>query len=116
MQSIDLSSIARPQFQSVNRSFDGRSLVFFDNPGGTQVPERVIDAVSGYYREANANTGGYFETSRRTDDIVSGARQAMADLLNAPEPDTIVFGPNMTTLTFQLARSFADQIRPGDEI
>src|SRR5689334_3386985 len=114
MQPIDLPSIARRQFPSLNRSFDGRPPVFFDNPGGTQVPEPVIEAVGRYYREANANTGGYFETSRRTDDVISGARQAMADLLNAPEPETIVFGPNMTTLTFHLARSIADTIRPGD--
>src|SRR5205085_1751051 len=84
--------------------------------GGTQVPLRVIDAVSRYYSEQNANTGGAFETSRRTDEVIDSARNAMADLLNAPGPENIVFGPNMTTLTFHLARSIGHTIRPGDEI
>lgn len=95
---------------------DAHSAVFFDNPGGTQVPESVIDAVSSYYKTANANVGGAFETSRRTDAVVAEARAAAADLLNAPHPETIVFGPSMTALTFHLARSLADTIQPGDEI
>ena len=95
---------------------NGRHAVFFDNPGGTQVPQPVIDAVADYYRTSNANSGGAFLTSKRTDEVVYGARQAMADLLNAPEPENIVYGPNMTSLTFQLARSIARTIRPGDEV
>lgn len=106
----------RAQFPALNMAVNGRPAVFFDNPGGTQVPERVIDAVARYYRERNANAGGAFLTSRRTDETIAGARSAMADLLNAPDPSSIVFGPNMTSLTFHLARSIGDILRPGDEI
>lgn len=94
---------------------DGQT-IFFDNPGGTQVPESVIAAVSDYYRTRCANVGGAFATSQRTDATVRGAREAMADLLNAPEPECIVFGPSMTALTFHLARSFSETCHPGDEI
>ncbi len=106
----------RAQFPSLGLTLDGHPAAFFDNPGGTQVPQAVIDAVSGYYMSQNANVGGAFETSRRTDAVVAGARAAMADLLGAPGPETIVFGPSMTALTFHLARSLAETIMPGDEI
>lgn len=106
----------RAQFPSLGLTLDGHPAVFFDNPGGTQVPQSVIDAVSGYYASQNANVGGAFETSRRTDAVVVGARAAMADLLGAPGPETIVFGPSMTALTFHLARSLAETIQPGDEV
>jgi len=90
--------------------------VFFDGPGGTQVPQAVSDAVSAYYREANANEHGLFAFSRRSDGIVAGGRQAMADLLNARSPEEIVFGANMTTLTMHLSRSLGRGLKPGDEI
>lgn len=90
--------------------------VFFDNPGGTQVPQKVIDAVTGYYKTANSNTQGAFITSQRTDEIIVESRKAMADFLNARSPSEIVFGANMTTLTFQLSRSLGRTLRPGDEI
>ncbi len=106
----------RRHFPSLSLTLDGHPAVFFDNPGGTQVPQSVIDAVSGYYARANANVGGAFETSRRTDAVVAEARAAMADLLNAPGPETIVFGPSMTALTFHLARSLAETITSGDEV
>ena len=106
----------RAQFPALSQTLDGHPAVFFDNPGGTQVPQGVIDAVSGYYRHSNANVGGAFATSRRTDAVVAGARRAMADLLNAPGPENIVFGPSMTALTFHLARSLAETITHGDEI
>ena len=106
----------RRKFPSLALTLDTHPAVFFDNPGGTQVPESVIEAVSDYYRTANANVGGAFETSRRTNSIVADARDAVADLLNAPGPETIVFGPSMTALTFHLARSLADTIQPGDEV
>lgn len=106
----------RAQFPSLSLRLDGQPAVFFDNPGGTQVPEAVIRAVSDYYRHSNANVGGAFETSRRTDAVVAEARAAIADLLNAPGPENIVFGPSMTALTFHLARSLAETIMPGDEI
>ena len=106
----------RAQFPALGLTLDGHPAVFFDNPGGTQVPQGVIDAVSGYYAAQNANVGGAFETSRRTDAVVAGARAALADLLGAPGPETIVFGPSMTALTFHLARSLAETIQPGDEV
>ena len=106
----------RALFPSLALTLDGHPAVFFDNPGGTQVPGTVIEAVSDYYRGSNANVGGAFATSRRTDAVVAGARAAVADLLNAPGPETIVFGPSMTALTFHLARSLAETIRPGDEV
>ena len=108
--------LLRREFPSLALTLDGHPAVFFDNPGGTQVPSAVIEAVSDYYKNANANVGGAFATSRRTDAVVSNARQAMADLLNAPGPETIVFGPSMTALTFHLARSLAETIQPGDEV
>ncbi len=106
----------RACFPSLSLTLDGQPAIFFDNPGGTQVPETVIDAVSDYYRSANANVGGAFATSRRTDAVVAEARSSVADLLNAPGPETIVFGPSMTALTFHLARSLAETILPGDEV
>ena len=90
--------------------------IYFDNPGGTQVPKSVIDAVDTYYKTANSNTHGVFATSRLTDEIIAKARIAMADFLNAESPREIVFGPNMTTLTFHLSRSLGRLLRPGDEI
>ena len=106
-------ALLRQRFPSLSHS---ESAIFFDNPGGTQVPQSVIDASAHYYRECNANIGGAFPTSQRTDVILKETRQAMADFLNAPSPECLVFGANMTTLTFHLARSIAETIRPGDEI
>ena len=106
----------RREFPSLALTLDAHPAVFFDNPGGTQVPSSVIEAVSDYYRTSNANVGGAFATSRRTDTVVAEARMAIADLLHAPGPETIVFGPSMTALTFHLARSLADTISPGDEV
>jgi cysteine desulfurase family protein (TIGR01976 family) len=90
--------------------------IFFDNPGGTQAPQEVIDAVSGYYKTSNANTHGAFATSQRTNAILTEARAAFADFLNARSPSEIVFGPNMTTLTFNLSRALGRRLNPGDEI
>ena len=90
-------------------------MAFFDGPGGTQVPDSVIDAVVRYYRESNANHGGAFPTSRQSDAIVEGACAALADLLGVG-PDELTLGPNMTTLTFHLSRSIVGAMRPGDEI
>ena len=90
--------------------------VFFDGPGGTQVPQAVIDALSAYYCSANANEHGLFATSRRSDEIIKSARQAMADFINARSASEIVFGANMTTLTFQLTRALSRRLQPGDEV
>lgn len=90
--------------------------IFFDNPGGTQVPQEVIDAVSNYYTTANANTHGAFATSQRSDALLAEAHAALADFLNANSPDEIVFGANMTTLTFNISRALGRLLQPGDEI
>lgn len=105
----------RAQFPALQQPFDGAPAAFFDNPGGTQVPQRVIDAVTNCYVHANANKGGHFATSRRVDAIVAEARQACADLLNA-DVNEIVFGNNMTSLAFQLSRALEAEICAGDEI
>lgn len=101
----------RSQFPSL-----ATGMLFFDNPGGTQVPRRVIDAVSDYYLTSNANHGGAFPTSERSDAQVAGAREALADLLNAPSRDEIAFGPNMTTLTFLVSRALGRWLQRNDEI
>jgi cysteine desulfurase family protein (TIGR01976 family) len=114
MAPFDVDAVRR-RFPALELIHDGRPMVFFDGPGGTQVPDTVIDAVSRYYRESNANHGGAFETSRRSDAIVEGAHAAVGDLLGV-DPDEMTFGPNMTTLTFHLSRSIGAALRPGDEI
>jgi cysteine desulfurase family protein (TIGR01976 family) len=106
----------RPQFPALAQTQDGQPYVFLDNPGGTQVHQSVIDAVRDYYLYCNANHAGAFVTSRRSDEILHEAHAAMADMLNANSPDEIVFGPNMTTLTFGVSRALAREIGPGDEI
>ena len=92
-----------------------RDVAFFDGPGGTQAPDRVIDAIVSYLRESNANVGGSFETSRRSDALVAESRLAAAGFLGC-RPDEIVFGANMTTLNFALSRTAAREWREGDEI
>lgn len=90
--------------------------VFFDNPGGTQVPHQVIDRMVDYLVTKNANHGGAFATSMASDAVVEESRRAVADFLNAAGPEEIVFGPNMTTLTLGLSRALARELGPGDEI
>ncbi|MCB0154384.1 MAG: cysteine desulfurase-like protein [Anaerolineae bacterium] len=113
---LDLSSL-RAKFPALQEKDDqGRPYVFFDGPGGTQVPQSVIDATIDYFTRANANRGGHFITSQRTDAMIGQARQAMADFLNAADPKEIVFGGNMTTLTYNLSRTIARTLQPGDEV
>jgi cysteine desulfurase family protein (TIGR01976 family) len=114
MTTFDVDAI-RARFPALSLTQDGRPFVFFDGPGGTQVPQSVIDAVAGYYREANANHGGAFLTSQRSDAIIEDAHAALADLLGVGA-DEIVLGPNMTTVTFHVSRSIGATLRPGDEI
>ncbi len=90
--------------------------VFMDNPGGTQVAKRVIDRTTDYFTRMNANTGGYFATSEASDDLLVQAHAAAADLLGASSGDEIVFGQNMTSLTFSISRSIGRELNPGDEI
>lgn len=110
----DLQSYRR-FFPALSQTVQGQPAAFLDNPGGTQVSSFVIDAMTAYLTKANANTGGAFATSRRTDAILAEARSAMADFLNA-SPEEIIFGPNMTTLTFAISRALGRVFQPGDEI
>ena len=106
----------RREFPALGQMFDGRPIAFFDGPGGTQVHSSVIKVISRYYTEANSNAHGVFEFSRRTDDTVSSAREAIADFVHANRPDEIVFGASMTALTFNLSRSIGRTLSAGDEI
>jgi cysteine desulfurase family protein (TIGR01976 family) len=106
---------ARAQFPSLRQTVGGHAAAFLDGPAGTQVPQRVIDAVRDYYGRSNANTCGAFATSRRSDAMIASARAAMGDFINCA-PDELYFGPNMTTLTFALARAIGRDIQAGDEI
>lgn len=114
-QILDLSPYRR-YFPSLAQTVHSQPAVYFDNPGGTQVAQQVIDGIVAYLQTANANTQGAFLTSRRTDETIAAARQGMADFLHAAGPDEIVFGPNMTTLTFAFSRAIGKTLQPGDEI
>ncbi|HVB35705.1 MAG TPA: cysteine desulfurase-like protein [Candidatus Acidoferrales bacterium] len=106
---------ARAQFPALKQMVNGHPAAFLDAPAGTQVPHGVIDAVRDYFENSNANTCGAFATSRRTDAMISAARAAMADFFNC-DADEVFFGPNMTTITFALARGIGQDLRAGDEI
>lgn len=112
---LDVQAVRR-QFPALHRLRDGIPPVFLDGPGGTQVPQGVLDALVNYLTTCNANHEGVFATSRESDALLTAAHQAVADLLNAPSPEEIVFGANMTTLTFHLSRSLARTWGPGDEV
>jgi cysteine desulfurase family protein (TIGR01976 family) len=103
--------------EAVRRRFSAlaQPLAFFDGPGGTQVPDEVIEAIAGYLRTSNANVSGPYSTSRRTEELVVRARQTAARFLNA-HPDEVAFGQNMTTLSFQLTRTAAREWCEGDEV
>jgi cysteine desulfurase family protein (TIGR01976 family) len=106
----------RQQFPALHRSDKGGIPIFLDGPGGTQVPQRVIDAMVHYLTTCNANHGGVFTTSCESDQILRAAHEAVADLINAPSADEVVFGPNMTTLTFHLSRAVGRKLHLGDEV
>jgi cysteine desulfurase family protein (TIGR01976 family) len=106
----------REQFPSLKRKINGNPVIFFDGPGGTQVPSRVIRAISNYYRYYNSNTHGQFQTSRQTDHIIETARNSIAVLLGAEGSHTISIGQNMTSINFSLSRSFSRLFKPGDEV
>lgn len=114
--SPELVSGCRRQFPALSRSIAGRGVCFFDGPAGTQVPQRVIEAMSHYLAHTNANHGGLFATARESDRMLEHAHRGVADLLGASDPETIVFGQNMTSLTFHISRSLARTWKSGDEI
>jgi cysteine desulfurase family protein (TIGR01976 family) len=111
---LDLAWI-RSQFPALAQTIKGHPAVFLDGPGGTQVPQQVIDAIADYLSRNNANTGGAYHPSRNTDRMIAEARSAMGDFLNC-DADEIVFGPNMTTLTYAMSRALGREFMPGDEI
>jgi cysteine desulfurase family protein (TIGR01976 family) len=112
---LDVAALRR-LFPALAPRADGQTPVFFDGPAGTQVPQHTIAAMVHYLFACNANTGGQFATSRESDRILQQAHELVADFLNAPAPEEVIFGPNMTTLTFHLSRAVARVLRPGDEV
>ncbi len=114
MQPLDLKWI-RAQFPALTQQINGQPAIFCDGPGGTQVPGAVLDAMNDYLVKSNANAHGLFATSIRTDALINAARAASADFLGC-DSDEVVFGANMTTLTFSLSRAIGRELQPGDEI
>jgi cysteine desulfurase family protein (TIGR01976 family) len=106
---LDVTAVRR-RFASLSRP-----VAFFDGPGGTQVPDEVVEAIAAYLRESNANLGGPFETSVRSDLLVGEARRAAGAFLGC-SAEEVVFGPNMTTLNFALSRTVGRELRAGDEL
>jgi len=106
---LDVEAV-RGRFSALQRPF-----AFFDGPAGTQVPDEVIAAIAGYLRRSNANTGGAFETSRRTDELIEESRTTAARFLGCA-PAEAIFGPSMTNLNFSLSRTVGRELRPDDEI
>lgn len=106
----------REQFPALGRKVNGRPVVYLDGPGGTQAPKAVIGAMSHFLREGGSNLGGAFASSEHSERIEREARLAMQDFYNARRPEEIVFGQNMTSLTFALSRALARTWKAGDEI
>jgi cysteine desulfurase family protein (TIGR01976 family) len=109
----------RADFPSLCRKHNGHNLAYFDGPGGTQVPQVVIDAVSEYYCRCNSNTHGAFVTTQESDEILHEARTALADFLGVPGKDgwrSVSFGANMTTINFALSYAIAKHLHEGDEV
>ena len=106
----------REQFPALMQDVDGKSPIFLDGPGGSQVPTSVLTAMTAYLGHYNSNLGGAFFSSDKTVELMANARQAAADLLNAPSSQQIVFGPNMTSLTFSFSRAISRDWQAGDEI
>lgn len=110
------SARVRSQFPSLTRVQNSIPLTYLDAPAGTQVPQQVIDGITNYYKNSNANTHGEFLTTHETDGIIAAMRKSVAGFLGAEGPETISIGQNMTTLNFALARGIARNLRPGDEV
>ena len=106
----------RSFFPALAQTDDGKPRIYFDNPAGTQVPTMVAERMRDCLLESNANLGGGFATSDRADAVVADAHDAMADMLNAPSSDEIIFGQNMTTLTLEMSRAIGRTLKAGDEI
>ncbi|MFN7116461.1 MAG: cysteine desulfurase-like protein [Saprospiraceae bacterium] len=111
-----MNEIIRQQFPALYRQHNGKPLIFLDGPAGTQVPQMVIDAISDYYKNSNANTHGQFLTTQETDAIMDATRENLAAFLGAEDAHCISLGQNMTTLNFSLSRAIGRMLQPGDEI
>lgn len=106
----------RAQFPALTRVHRGHPVAYFDGPGGTQVPTAVVEGMADYLLHHNANTHWHYPTSLETDALIAGARDTLARFLNAPTPNAISFGQNMTTITLHLARALARRWEPGDQV
>lgn len=111
---LDVSWV-RAQFPSLHTQVNGQPAAFLDGPAGTQVPTQVMHVIQNYLMSANANTAGAFLTSRRTDAVLASTRAAMADFFHC-DKDEVVFGQNMTTITFAFSRAIGRELNAGDEI
>ena len=112
---LNIKSI-REQFPALALKDEGKARIYLDNPGGTQVPRQVLERMEHYLIHTNSNHGGPFRTSVESDKVLEDAHQGMADLLNAKSADEIVFGANMTSLTFTVSRSIGRLLKRGDAI
>ncbi|MGI8533780.1 MAG: cysteine desulfurase-like protein [Candidatus Limnocylindrales bacterium] len=112
---FDVESVRR-HFPALQRRIGGRPVAFLDGPAGTQVPTECIEAITAYLSQSNANLHGAFLTSHESDALVTEAHQAAADFLGAGSGEEIVFGPNMTTLTYAVGRAIGRTLGPGDEV
>ncbi|MCY2979448.1 MAG: cysteine desulfurase-like protein [Planctomycetota bacterium] len=106
----------RSQFPSLSRMLDGKQAIYFDGPAGSQVPRSVVDRISDCMLHHNANRSGRFITSREVDEIMNHCHQVFCDFVGAVSPESIAFGPNMTSLTLQFSRALSKEWRPGDRI
>ena len=106
----------RSQFPSLSRMLDGKQAIYFDGPAGSQVPRSVVDRISDCMLHHNANRSGRFVTSREVDAIMNHCHQVFCDFVGAASPESIAFGPNMTSLTLQFSRALSQEWRPGDRI
>ena len=112
---LDVSR-CRDQFPALSRRIGDRPAVYFDGPAGSQVPQYVVDAIGNYMLTMNANHGGVYQTSRDSDQLLERAHRGLADFLGTDDPGEVVFGPNMTSLTFALSRAMLQTWQAGDEI
>ncbi len=107
---LDIPTI-RTKFPALEKPY-----IFFDNPAGTQIAQQSLDRISDYLVNSNSNKGGQFPIGAASDEVIHQAHAAAADFLGASRPEEVVFGPNMTTLTFSLSRSLALWLEPGDAV
>ncbi|RYM72592.1 cysteine desulfurase-like protein [Serratia liquefaciens] len=108
--------LARAQFSALTQHYNDQPVIFFDGPGGSQVSRGVLEKMTDYLGKYNANLGGHYFSSHVTGEVMNNARESVRALLNAPTPDNIIFGMNMTSLTFYLSRIISRHWQAGDEI